>query len=279
MVAISELNRLTFRPELTRPRGSFVALAGAQIDRTDHAAHRPDGSRRRPTPHGNHPGTTGTSSSLPSAGSGSLTLQYQSNDCSWACIWQGRVHGVLRRESLGGRRHTPSAADAASKFHTGSGGDIFGDFRPGLQPRRGTLLQRQTVDGVFCRSRDQANLSVQRVLSSSSGVAPVQVFRRRLISRSESESSFTYRATEASSFRLRRPATRQCCSTEISVRGTEPAPVRTLDRKDLRNLRPRPPVQKQTDRLSFNPGDRVDIQTGRSDLKQAVVDATTVSRA
>ncbi len=208
---------------------------------------------------------------LPSAELQALTNQSQSDDCPWACIWQARYTGVF------GANISAEATYAQQR-----GGIVVGnqfpspDFNgsPIFNLAEGLFYNGNPFDGFVRRPRDQANLAVNMYnqLFGRSHQFKVGVDYQKI----KSESSFTYPGNQSFFVSGFDAATRQMLLQvgDQWFRGTPPEEsistgkiygIYALDRFEA------------TDRLSFNLGVRVDVQDGESDLRQAVISATTVS--
>ncbi|MGE5275491.1 MAG: TonB-dependent receptor [Acidobacteriota bacterium] len=208
---------------------------------------------------------------LPSAELFALTAQDQSNDCPWACIWQARYTGVFG----------PSVSAEAAYAQQRGGITVNNKFQSGtfdgspiFNLAEGLFYNGNPFDGLVERPRDQANLAVNiySQLLGHSHQFKVGVDYQKI----RSESSFTYPGNQSFFVSGFDAATRQMLLQpgDQWFKGTPPeASISTgkiygiyaLDRFDA------------TDHLSFNLGVRVDVQDGKSDLRQAVVSTTTVS--
>lgn len=204
---------------------------------------------------------------LPSAELQALTAQDQANDCAWACIWQARYTGVFGANVSTEASYAQQRGGITVKNYLGSGSPIF-------NLAEGLFYNGNPFDGFVRRPRDQATLALNlfHELFGHSHQFKVGVDYQKI----KSESSFTYPGNQSFFVSGFNAATREM---ELQpgdqwFKGTPPqASVSTgkiygiyaLDRFDA------------TDRLSFNLGVRVDVQDGKSDLRQAVVSATTVS--
>ena len=204
---------------------------------------------------------------LPSAELQALTTQTQSDDCPWACIWQTRYTGIF------GANVSVEATYAQQR-----GGitvtNFQGDGSPIFNLSEGLFYNGNPFEGLVQRPRDQANLAINlyNQLFGRSHQFKVGVDYQKI----NSESSFTYPGNESFFVSGFDAATREMLLQpgDQWFRGTEPEPsvsegkiygIYALDRFEA------------TDRLSFNLGVRVDVQSGSSDLQATVVDATTVS--
>ncbi len=208
---------------------------------------------------------------LPSAELFALTAQDQANDCPWACIWQARYTGVFGSMFSAEATYAQQRGGitVANEFPSGT----F-DNSPIFNLAEGLFYNGNPFDGSVQRPRDQANVALNmfsqlmgRAHNIKTGVDYQKI---------ESFSSFTYPGNQSFFVSGFDAATREMLLQpgDQWFLGTTPEPsvstgkiwgIYALDRFEA------------TDRLSFNLGVRVDIQTGESDLAQAVVDATTVS--
>jgi hypothetical protein len=204
---------------------------------------------------------------IPSAETAALTSQDQSNDCPWACIWQARYTGVY------GSQFSAEATYAQQR-----GGLTVGSYQghgsPYFNSADGFYYNGATFNGFVERPRDQANLALNMYtqLFGHSHQVKVGVDYQSI----KSESFFTYPNNESFFVSGFDAATHTPIlqPNDLWLQGTTPLPsvstgkiygIYALDRFDA------------TDRLSFNLGVRVDIQNGQSDLRQAIISATTVS--
>jgi hypothetical protein len=208
---------------------------------------------------------------LPSGELQALTAQDQDNNCSWACVWQARYTGVfgsmLSVEATYAQQR--GGITVANEFPSGT----FGDS-PVYNLEDQLYYNGNPFDGSVERPRDQANLAAN-IYSQIAGRAhnfKLGVDYQKI----ESESSFVYPGNQTFFVSGFDASTRTMLlqQGDVWLQGTPPEPsvsngkiygIYFLDRFEA------------TDRLSFNLGVRVDVQTGESDLAQAVVDATTVS--
>ncbi len=208
---------------------------------------------------------------IPSAELQALTAQTQSDDCPWACIWQARYTGVF------GANVSVEATYAQQR----GGIQVHNEFpspdfngSPILDLREGYFYNGNPFDGFVERPRDQANLavSIYNQLFGHAHNFKVGVDYQKI----KSESSFVYPGNQIFVVSGFDAATRQMLLQpgDYWNQGTPPEEsvstgkiygIYGLDRFEA------------TDRLSFNVGVRVDVQDGKSDLRQAVVSATTVS--
>jgi hypothetical protein len=208
---------------------------------------------------------------LPSAELFALTAQDQSNDCPWACIWQARYTGVFGANVSAEASYAQQRGGLTvqNKFNSGT----F-DNSPIFNLAEGLFYNGNPFNGLVERPRDQANLAVSlyQQLLGHSHQFKVGVDYQKI----KSESSYTYPGNQSFFVSGFDAATRTMLLQpgDQWFKGTTPAAsvstgkiygIYGLDRFDA------------TDRLSFNLGVRVDVQDGKSDLKQAVVSATTVS--
>ncbi len=204
---------------------------------------------------------------IPSAETAALTSQDQSNDCSWACIWQARYTGVY------GSQFSAEATYAQQQGGI-SVGSYSGHGSPYFNGADGFYYNGATFNGFVKRPRDQANLALNMYtqLFGHSHQVKVGVDYQSI----KSESFFTYPNNESFFVSGFDAATHTPILSvgDIWLQGTTPLPsvstgkiygIYALDRFDA------------TDRLSFNLGVRIDIQDGQSDLRQAIINATTVS--
>ncbi len=202
-----------------------------------------------------------------SANLSALTAQDQSNDCPWACIWQARYTGVF------GSQFSVEATYAQQR-----GGITVGSYQgqgsPYLNLADGLFYNGATFNGFVERPRDEANVAFNMYtqLFGHSHQIKVGVDYQSI----KSEASFTYANNElfvVSGFNAQtnQPELQpgdlwfKGVSNAASVSTGKIYGIYALDRFDA------------TDRLSFNLGVRVDIQNGKSDIKQSVVSATNVS--
>jgi hypothetical protein len=208
---------------------------------------------------------------LPSAELFALTAQDQSNDCPWACIWQARYTGIFGANVSVEASYAQQRGGITvnNKFPSGT----F-DNSPIFNLAEGLFYNGNPFDGLVERPRDQATFAfnLYNQLFGHSHQFKVGVDYQKI----KSESSYNYPGNQSFFVSGFDAATRQMLLQpgDQWFQGTPPDPsvstgkiygIYALDRFDA------------TDRLSFNLGVRVDVQDGKSDLKQAVVSATTVS--
>jgi hypothetical protein len=208
---------------------------------------------------------------LPAAELQALTLQDQANDCPWACIWQARYTGVFGSMFSAEATYAQQRGGitVSNQFPSGT----FDDS-PIFNLAEGLFYNGNPFDGLVQRPRDQANVALN-VFTQLMGRAH-NIKTGLDYQKIESTSSFTYPGNQSFFVSGFDAATRtmQLQPGDQWFQGVAPEPsvstgkiwgIYALDRFEA------------TDRLSFNLGVRVDIQNGESDLRQAVVDATTVS--
>jgi hypothetical protein len=208
---------------------------------------------------------------LPSAELFALTAQDQSDDCPWACIWQARYTGVFGANASVEASYAQQRGGliVKNKFDSGT----F-DGSPVYSTTEQLYYNGNPFNGLVERPRDQANFAVNlyQSLFGHSHQFKVGVDYQKI----KSESSYTYPGNQSFFVSGFDAATRTMLLQpgDIWLKGVPPEPsvstgkiygIYALDRFDA------------TERLSFNLGVRVDVQDGKSDLKQAVVSATTVS--
>ena len=204
---------------------------------------------------------------LPSAELQALTLQSQSDDCPWACIWQTRYTGVFGQNLSVEATYAQQRGGLTVTNYQGDGSPIF-------NLAEGLFYNGNPFEGSVQRPRDQANLALTMYseLFGHSHTFKAGVDYQKI----ESRSSFTYPGNQSfyiSGFdagtrtMLLQPGDQwfQGTPPEASVSNGKIWGIYGLDRFDV------------TNRLSMNLGVRVDVQNGESDLQQAVVSATTVS--
>jgi hypothetical protein len=208
---------------------------------------------------------------LPTAEIFGLAAQDQSNDCPWACIWQARYTGVFGANLSAEATYAQQRGGivVANKFPSGT----F-DSSPIFSTSEGLYYNGNPFDGFVKRPRDQANLAVnmyQQLFGKSHNVK-VGVDYQKI----RSESSFVYPGNQTFFVTGFDAANRQMILQpgDVWLKGTPPEAsvsegkiygIYALDRFEA------------TDRLSFNLGMRVDVQNGKSDLRQTVISTTTVS--
>ena len=194
-----------------------------------------------------------------------LTLQSQADDCSWACIWQGRYSGVF------GSNLSAEVTYAGQRGGI-TVGSFEGDGSPYINLSDGLVYNGSAFVGFVQRPRNQANgaLNYFGTLGGQAHNIKVGVDYQDI----KSTNSFQYPGNEAFVVTDFDPITHQPILSpgDQWFQYTDPVPsvstgkiwgLYALDRFDL------------TSRLSFNLGFRVDIQSAESDLAQTVVDATT----
>jgi outer membrane receptor protein involved in Fe transport len=208
---------------------------------------------------------------VPSAELQALTNQSQSDDCPWACIWQARYTGIF------GANVSVEATYAQQRgglqLHNEFPSGTF-DGSPIFNKPEGYYYNGNPFDGSVERPRDQANVAVNiyNQLFGRSHQFKVGVDYQKI----KSDSGYTYPGNQSFFVSGFNAATRemllqpgdywfQGVPPEASVSTGKIYGIYALDRFEA------------TDRLSFNLGVRVDVQDGKSDQKQAVVNATTVS--
>jgi len=203
----------------------------------------------------------------PSAETSALTSQTQDDNCSWACIWQARYTGVF------GTQFSVEATYAQQQSGLGVS-PYQGHGSPYFNAADGFYYNGATFDGFTERPRDQANLALNMYtqLFGHSHQIKVGADYQSI----KSEALFTYPNNEIFFVSGFDAATGQpqLQPGDQWLKGTPPLPsvssgkiwgIYALDRFEA------------TDRLSLNLGVRVDIQNGQSDLRQAIISATTVS--
>jgi Carboxypeptidase regulatory-like domain/TonB dependent receptor-like, beta-barrel len=208
---------------------------------------------------------------LPAAELQALTNQSQSDDCPWACIWQVRYTGIFGANVSveGTYAQQRGGIQVNNEFPSGT----F-DGSPIFNKAEGYFYNGNPFDGFVQRPRDQANLAVNlyNQLFGHSHQFKVGVDYQKI----KSDSSFIYPGNQSFQVSGFDAATRTMIlepgdywlkgvPPEQSVSSGKIYGIYGLDRFEA------------TDRLSFNLGVRVDVQDGESDLRQAVVSATTVS--
>ena len=196
-----------------------------------------------------------------------LTLQSQSDNCPWACVWQARYTGVFG-----------SNLSAEVTYAQQRGGITVGNFEGSGSPYI-TLTDQLVYNGnpfvgTVDRPRNQVNgaLNYYTTLGGHSHNFKLGVDYQDI----ESQSFFFYPNNELFVVTDFDPISRQPILSEgdLWYQFIDPQPsvstgkiwgVYGLDRFDL------------TDRLSFNLGVRADIQTAKSDLNNTVVDTTNIA--
>src|SRR5262245_24200155 len=194
-----------------------------------------------------------------------LTMQSQSDNCPWACIWQARYTGVF------GSAFSVEATYAGQRGGLGLG-PYPGSGSPYLSNADGLAYNGTPYEGVVDRPRNQGNVALNYYTTLGSHSHNIKVgvdyqdFESRNFYTTGNNELFVVSGFDAVA---RQPILQE---GDQWFRYTTPVPsvstgniwgVYGLDRFEL------------TNRLSFNLGLRVDIQHGRSDLRQAVIDATT----
>ena len=204
---------------------------------------------------------------IPSAQVTALTAQNQDDQCSWACIWQARYTGVFGAQFSVEATYAQQKSDLTVSPYQGHGSPYF-------NAADGLYYNGATFDGLTSRPRDQANIALNMFtqLFGHAHQIKVGVDYQSI----KSESFFTYPNNETfvvSGFNAQ-TNTPELQPGDLWLQGTPPVPsistgkiygIYALDRFDA------------TNQLSFNLGVRIDIQKGQSDLRQAIINATTVS--
>ena len=194
-----------------------------------------------------------------------LTLQSQSDDCLWACIWQARYTGVF------GSSLAVEATYAQQRGGLGLA-SLPGSGSPYLNLADGLYYNGSPYVGIVERPRNQVNGAVNyyTTIGEHSHNFKVGVDYQDI----QSQNAYTTENNEffvVSGFNavtnqpILQPGDQwfRYLPLQPSVSTGKIYGIYGLDRFEL------------TNRLSFNLGLRVDIQQGRSDLHQAVIDATT----
>ncbi len=201
------------------------------------------------------------------ADTAALTVQSQSNDCPWACIWQARYTGVF------GANFSVEATYAGQRGGLGLG-PYPGSGSPYFSLEDGLAYNGTPYVGFVDRPRNQGNLALNYFtsLAGHSHNVKVGVDYQDIQSQNfyfyENNELFVVDQYDAAAhspilvpgdqwFRFTPPVPSVSKGTIWGIYG--------LDRFEL------------TDRLSFNLGVRADIQHGSSDLNRAVIDATTIA--
>ncbi len=196
-----------------------------------------------------------------------LTSQSQSDDCSWACIWQIRYSGVFG----------PNLAAELTYAQQRGGltvGSFEGDGSPYVNLTDGLVYNGSAFVGSVARPRNQFNAALNyfaslggRSHTFKAGVDYQDIASTNAYTFPNNELFVVSDFDPVSHLPVLQPGDQwfQYTPLEPSTSTGTIYGIYALDRFDL------------TDRLSFNLGLRVDIQTAKSDLANTVVDATTFS--
>lgn len=201
------------------------------------------------------------------ADTAALTMQSQSEDCPWACIWQARYTGVFGSNFSVEATYAGQRGGLGLAPYPGSGSPYFSTADQ-------LAYNGTPYVGVVDRPRNQGNLALNyfTTLGGHSHDFKVGVDYQNI----QSENFYFYENNELFVVNQFDAATHSPILQpgDQWFRFTPPAPsiskgniwgIYGLDRFEL------------SDRLSFNLGVRADIQHGSSDLNHAVVDATTIA--
>ncbi|HTY42328.1 MAG TPA: TonB-dependent receptor [Thermoanaerobaculia bacterium] len=201
------------------------------------------------------------------ADTAALTLQSQSEDCPWACIWQARYTGVFGANFSVEATYAGQRGGLGLAPYPGSGSPYFSIADQ-------LAYNGTPYVGVVDRPRNQGNLAMNyfTTLGGHSHNFKVGVDYQDF----KSENFYFYENNELFVVNQFDAATHQPILQpgDQWFQFTQPAPsistgriwgIYGLDRFEL------------TDRLSFNLGVRADIQHGASDLNDTVINATTIA--
>jgi len=201
------------------------------------------------------------------ADTAALTVQGQSNDCPWACIWQARYTGVF------GSNFSVEATYAGQRGGLGLA-PYPGSGSPYFSLEDGLAYNGTPYVGAVDRPRNQGNIALNYFtsLAGHNHSIKVGVDYQDI----QSENFYFYENNELFVVDQFDASTHQPILQpgDQWFRFTPPVPsvskgtiwgIYGLDRFEL------------TDRISFNLGVRADIQHARSDLNNAVIDTTTLA--
>jgi Carboxypeptidase regulatory-like domain len=201
------------------------------------------------------------------ADTAALTMQSQSEDCPWACIWQARYTGIFGANLSVEATYAGQRGGLGLAPYPGSGSPYF-SLADGL------AYNGTPYVGVVDRPRNQGNLALNyfTTIDDHSHNFKVGVDYQNI----QSENFYFYENNELFVVNQFDAATNSPILQpgDQWFRYTPPVPsiskgniwgIYGLDRFEL------------TDRLSFNLGVRADIQHASSDLNNAVINATTIA--
>ncbi len=196
-----------------------------------------------------------------------LTSQTQDDNCAWACIWQARYSGVFGPNLSAELTYAQQRGGIVVDNYSGDGSPYI-NLTDGLVYNGGAFV------GSVERPRNQFNAAFNyyATLGDHSHNFKAGLDYQTI----ESTNAFMYPGNQAFVVTDFNPVTNepilspgdqwyQYTTPEPSVSTGAIYGIYALDRFDL------------TDRLSFNLGVRVDIQSAKSDLANTVLDATTIA--